>query len=80
MDDRRDDMESVNVVKWTGRWMFNVSWEDFVAFMRRFGMTHMSGIQGQWDSMRENPMFWWLNLDEDIQRAVVQAAVEKYSK
>ena len=67
-------------VKHFGWWMFNVSFEDFTAFMAKQGIDYMSSVQSHWDEMRENPMRWWLNLDEDFQQAVLDAAEAKYSK
>lgn len=73
-------MDHVKVIKWLGWWLFNVSFEDFKAFMEKHGITHENGVNDQWDRMKNNQMHWWMNLDEEMQKAVVEAAVQKYSQ
>ena len=73
-------MDNRTLVKWVGWWMFNVCYEDFTAFFCRNGLKYKSTIDEHWNAMRENPMKWWLDLDEHLQQSIIDEAIKKYSK
>ena len=67
-------------IKKFGWWMFNVSYEGFMELMAKNGIDYKPFIEAKWDEMRNDPLRWWMNLDESLQQAVLDAVVEKYGE
>ena len=60
-------------------WLCNVSYEDFIkVYEKENGPAFGSYGEDLFCEMKRNPAAWLMNVDSDLQNAIIEAALVKY--